>query len=49
MEFREQRNKLTAAIRWTARLDMHEGISNHFSLAMTDDGKRFLSKRSKIE
>ena len=42
MEFKEQRNKLTAAIRWTARLDMHEGISNHFSLAMTDDGKRFL-------
>ena len=42
MEFSEERNKLTAALRWTARLDMHEGISNHFSLAITDDGKRFL-------
>ncbi len=42
MEFTEQRNQLTAALRWTARLDMHEGISNHFSLAISQDGKRFL-------
>ena len=34
------RAELAAAFRWTARLDMHEGIANHFSVA-ADDG-RFL-------
>ncbi|MGI9419040.1 MAG: class II aldolase and adducin N-terminal domain-containing protein [Geminicoccaceae bacterium] len=38
----EQRADLAAAFRWTARLDMHEGVANHYSLAVSDDGKRFL-------
>jgi hypothetical protein len=25
---------LAAAFRWTARLNMHEGIANHFSVCM---------------
>jgi ribulose-5-phosphate 4-epimerase/fuculose-1-phosphate aldolase len=33
---------LAAAFRWTARLNMHEGVANHFSLAINDDGTRFL-------
>lgn len=33
---------LAAAFRWTARLGMHEGIANHFSLAISEDGTRFL-------
>lgn len=40
--FREERCHLAAAFRWAARLDMHEGIANHFSLAISDDGSRFL-------
>lgn len=33
---------LAAAFRWTARLNMHEGISNHFSYAVADDPCTFL-------
>ena len=33
---------LAAAFRWTARLGMHEAVANHFSLAINDDGSRFL-------
>lgn len=38
----EARIDLAAAFRWTARLGMHEGVANHFSLAVSDDGSRFL-------
>lgn len=38
----QERVDLAAAFRWTARLDMHEAVANHFSLAVSDDGKRFL-------
>lgn len=38
----QQRIDMVAAFRWTARLNMHEGIANHFSLAVSDDGTRFL-------
>ena len=37
-----QRTDLAAAFRWTARLNMHEAVANHFSLAVSDDGARFL-------
>jgi len=37
-----ERCDLAAAFRWTARLDMHEGVANHFSLAIDEAGKRFL-------
>lgn len=33
---------LAAAFRWTARLNMHEAVANHFSLAINDDGTQFL-------
>lgn len=37
-----ERVDLAAAFRWTARLNMHEGVANHFSMAVNDDGSRFL-------
>ncbi|MFD0858988.1 class II aldolase and adducin N-terminal domain-containing protein [Roseovarius aquimarinus] len=37
-----ERADLAAAFRWTARLGMHEGVANHFSLAVNEDGTRFL-------
>ncbi|MGL4489616.1 MAG: class II aldolase and adducin N-terminal domain-containing protein [Rhizobiaceae bacterium] len=38
----EERTDLAAAFRWTARLNMHEAVANHFSLAVDESGKRFL-------
>ncbi len=37
-----ERVDLAAAFRWTARLAMHEAVANHFSLAVNDNGTRFL-------
>ena len=33
---------LAAALRWAAKLNLHEGVANHFSLAINDSGSRFL-------
>ena len=38
----QERIMLTAAFRWAAKLDMHESVGNHFSLAVSDDGSKFL-------
>lgn len=38
----EARVDLAAAFRWTVKLNMHEGVANHFSLAVNDSGTRFL-------
>lgn len=38
----QERCDLAATFRWTARLGMHEAVANHFSLAINDDGSRFL-------
>ena len=38
----EERADLAAAFRWTAREGMHEGVANHFSLAVNPEGTRFL-------
>jgi ribulose-5-phosphate 4-epimerase/fuculose-1-phosphate aldolase len=42
MDHPEERRDLAAAFRWTARLNLHEGIANHFSLAVSPDGSKFL-------
>ncbi len=39
---RQGRIDLAALFRIAARLDWHEGIANHFSLAVSGDGRRFL-------
>jgi ribulose-5-phosphate 4-epimerase/fuculose-1-phosphate aldolase len=38
----EPRADLAASFRWFARLGMHEAVANHLSLAVSDDGARFL-------
>ncbi|MGR3370537.1 MAG: class II aldolase and adducin N-terminal domain-containing protein [Sagittula sp.] len=38
----QERVDLAAAFRWTVRLNMHEAVANHFSLAVNDDGSKFL-------
>ena len=38
----EARRDLAAVFRWIAREAMHEGIANHFSFAVSDDGQQFL-------
>ena len=42
MGFWQDRVDLAAAFRWTARLNYHEAVANHFSLAINDDGTKFL-------
>ncbi len=44
----EERAELAATFRWTARLGMHEAVSNHFSLAVNDDGSRFLMNPNQV-
>lgn len=42
MDHWAERVDLAAAFRWTARLNLHEGVANHFSFAINDDGTQFL-------
>ncbi|MBM85226.1 MAG: hypothetical protein CMM47_04305 [Rhodospirillaceae bacterium] len=46
-DLQQNRTDLACALRWAARLNLHEGVDNHFSLAVPDDdgvmrGNRFL-------
>lgn len=45
---RQAREDLAAAFRWTARLGMHEGVANHFSLAVNEDGTEFLMNPNQL-
>jgi ribulose-5-phosphate 4-epimerase/fuculose-1-phosphate aldolase len=42
MDHPTERRDLAAAFRWLARLDMHESVANHLSVAVSADGTRFL-------
>ncbi|MEM6890067.1 MAG: class II aldolase and adducin N-terminal domain-containing protein [Pseudomonadota bacterium] len=42
MDYWQERVDMAAAFRWTERLNMHEAVANHFSLAINEDGTRFL-------
>ena len=42
MEFWQEKVDLAVAFRWTAKLNMHESIANHFSLGVNDRGTKFL-------
>lgn len=44
----QERVELTAAFRWTERLDMHEAVANHFSLAVNEDGTQFLMNPNQV-
>lgn len=40
--YQQERIDLAAAFRWAERLNLHEGVANHFSLAVNEDGTQFL-------
>ena len=40
--FKQERIELAAAFRWAARMDLHEAVANHFSLAVNEDATQFL-------
>ena len=42
LPFYEQRVDLAAAFRWAARMNMHEAVANHFSLAVNEAGTQLL-------
>lgn len=42
LNYWQERVDLAAAFQWTARLNMHEAVANHFSLAVNPDGTQFL-------
>ena len=44
----DERVDLACAFRWTARLNMHEAVANHFSLAVNDDGSQFLMNPNQV-
>ena len=41
-DLHDMRVDLAASLRWAARLGLNEGICNHFSLAVSEDGSEFL-------
>ncbi len=43
-----ERIELAAAFRWTARLNMHEAVANHFSLSVNGDGTKFLMNPNQV-
>ncbi len=47
-QFLNQRVDLAAAFRWTARLEMHEAVANHFSLAINREGTKFLINPNQV-
>lgn len=44
----QERVDMAAAFRWTARLNMHEAVANHFSLAVNDEGTEFLMNADQV-
>lgn len=48
MDYWQERVDLAAAFRWTARLNMHEAVANHFSLSVNEDGSKFLMNPNQV-
>lgn len=48
MDHWEERADLAATFQWAARLDLHEAVANHFSLAVNDDGTHFLINPNQV-
>ena len=44
----KERVDLAAAFRWAARFDLHEGVANHFSFSINDDGTKFLMNPNQV-
>jgi len=43
MNISELQKDLAAAFRWTAKLNMHEGIANHFSVCLPDSNNFYVN------
>ena len=43
MEISDLQKDLVAAFRWTARLNMNEGIANHFSVCMPNSNNFYVN------
>ncbi len=43
MKISELQKDLAAAFRWTAKLNMHEGIANHFSVCQPDSNNFYVN------
>lgn len=43
-----ERADLAAAFRWAAQLNLHEAVANHFSLAVNEEGTRFLINPNQV-
>lgn len=48
LEHWQERIDLAAAFRWTERLNLHEAVSNHFSLSVNEDGTQFLMNPNQV-
>ena len=48
IDFWPERVALAASFRWAARLNLHEAVANHFSLAVNAEGSRFLMNRNQV-
>ncbi len=48
MDHWQERVDLAAAFRWTVRLNMHEGVSNHFSVSVSPEGTQFLMNPNQV-
>ena len=46
-EFQKEREDLAAAFQWTAHLNLHEGVANHFSLVVGDKKKFLINPNQK--
>ena len=44
MEITELQKDLAATFRWTARLNMHEGVANHFSACIPGSSDFYVNK-----
>ena len=44
----DERVDLAAAFRWAVRLELHEAVANHFSLAVDAEGSRFLMNANQV-
>ena len=48
MDFWQERVDMAASFRWTARLNLHEAVANHFSLSVNEDGTKFLMNPNQV-
>ncbi|MEQ3673256.1 class II aldolase and adducin N-terminal domain-containing protein [Pseudophaeobacter sp.] len=48
MDHWQERVDMAASFRWVERLNMHEGVANHFSLAVNAEGSQFLMNANQM-